>query len=261
MSTHSVSGGDPLLGNKIAGAVLGTLLFAMGLNIGSGILYTPKRPAVPGYDLPAPEAEAAPAGGSDQQAQAEPLPVLLASADPAKGQAAAKKCLACHVLDKGGPNKIGPGLYGVIGHQKGAHPGFAYSAAMKGKGGEWSFDDLNAFLTNPKAYVPGTIMAFAGISSPKERADVIKYIQTLSDSPVPLPTPAAAPTGAPAAPPGPSQSTQQPAPAMPGQRVEPGPAPLQAQPSSAGTQTQPGAQQQPAPTQPPSGSAQPAPAR
>jgi cytochrome c len=256
MAMHSVGGNqgsggpDPLLGNKIAGAILGTLLFAMGLNIFSGVIYTPKKPAVPGYDLPAPEVGAA-AGGSDQQAQAEPLPILLASADPAKGQASSKKCLACHSIHKGEPNKIGPNLYGVIGHPKGAHEGFNYSAAMKGKGGQWTFEELNTFIANPKGYVPGTIMAFAGIGNPKERADLIRYLQTLSDAPVPLPAAEAAPAAQPAAAPGPSQTQQQPSPAMPGQRAEPAPAALQANPQSAQPQSQPNAQQQPSPTRPP----------
>ena len=249
---NGVGRGDPLLGNKIAGAVLGTMLFAMGLNIFSGVIYTPKKPAIPGYDLPAPEAAEPAAGGADQQAQAEPLPVLLASADPAKGQSAAKKCLACHDFSKGGPNKIGPNLYGVVGRPKASHEGFAYSAAMKSKGGEWSYEEINHFITNPKGYVPGTIMAFAGVPSPKERADIEAYLRTLSDNPVAFPAADAAPAAQPAAAPGPSQSQsqQQPAPAMPGQRVEPGPAPLQATPQPATGQTQPAAQQQPAPTRP-----------
>ncbi len=241
--------GDPLLSNKLAGAALGTLLFVMGLNIFSGMLYTPSKPAVPGYDLPAPEPTAAAAGGgADQQAQAEPLPVLLASADAAKGASATKKCQACHNFDKGGPNKIGPNLYGVIERPKGSHEGFAYSSAMKGQGGSWSFEDINHFLTSPKGYVKGTIMAFAGVSSPKERADIIRYLDTLSDSPVPLPKaePAAATQPAPA--PGASQSEQQKSPAMPGQRVEPGPAPLKAQPTTGETQNQPNAAKQPTPT-------------
>ena len=231
-------GGDPLLSNKIAGAVLGTLLFAMGLNIGSQILFTPKKPAIPGYDLPVPEPAPA-ADASDQQAQVDPLPVRLASADPAKGMGAAKKCLACHVLDKGGSNKIGPALYGVVERAKGSHEGFAYSSAMKAKGGQWTFDDLDHFLANPKAYVPGTIMAFAGISSPKERADVVRYLQTLADSPVPLPTPTAAP--APAAAPAAAQTEQRPTPAMPGQAAPQAPAPIPATPAPGNTtQSQPG---------------------
>ena len=258
---HGAGGGDPLLGNKIAGAVLGSMLFAMGLNIFSGVIYTPKKPAVPGYDLPAPEAGAEAGGAADQQAQAEPLPVLLASADPAKGQSAAKKCAACHTFGKGEPNKIGPNLFGVIGRPKASHAGFAYSTALKGKGGEWSFEDVNHFIANPKGYAPGTIMAFAGISSPKERADIEAYLRTLADSPVPLPAADAAPAATPAAAPGPSQSRQQPSPPMPGGRVEPGPAPLQAQPRSASPQPQPSAQGQPTPTQPPAGQPQPKPAQ
>lgn len=240
--------GDPLLTNKIAGAVLGTLLFVMGINVFSGMLYAPKKPLVPGYDLPAPEPTAAAAGGGDQQAQAEPLPVLLASADAAKGAGAAKKCQACHNFDKGGPNKIGPNLWGVIERAKASHEGFAYSSALKGQGGNWTFEDINHFLTNPKGYVKGTIMAFAGVSSPKERADIIRYLDTLADSPVPLPKPEPAAATQPAAAPGPSQSRQQTSPSMPGQRVEPGPAPLQAQPTTGETQSQPGAAKQPTPT-------------
>ncbi len=240
--------GDPLLSNKLAGAVLGTLLFVMGLNVFSGMIYAPNKPSVPGYDLPAPEPTAAAAGGSDQQAQAEPLPVLLASADATKGMGAAKKCQACHNFDKGGPNKIGPNLWGVIERAKGSHEGFAYSSAMKGQGGSWTFDDINHFLTSPKGYVKGTIMAFAGVASPKERADIIRYLDTLADNPVPLPKAEPAAATQPAAAPGPSQSQQQTSPAMPGQRVEPGPAPLQAQPTTGETQGQPGAAKQPTPT-------------
>jgi cytochrome c len=202
--------------NKIAGAVLGTCLFAMGLNVASGAIFSPRKAGDAGYALPAPEEApggeaAAKPGESDK-----PLPVLLASADATKGQSAARKCGACHDFSKGGPNKVGPNLYGVVGRPKGSHEGFNYSAAMKAKGGDWSFDEINKFIANPKADIPGTIMAFAGVNSGGERADILAYLRTLSDNPVPLPAAEAnanpgggpAPAGDPAAKPGPAPAPE-----------------------------------------------------
>jgi cytochrome c len=183
--------------NKIAGAVLGTLMFAVGLNILAGMLFTVHPPAVPGYDLPQ-AAEGADAGaGAAPQAPAEPLPVLLAKADAAKGEKAVAKCKACHSFEKGGPNKIGPDLFGVVGRPIAGHEGFNYSQALKafGAGGKWDFEKVNLFITNPKKDVPGTLMNFAGVSKPEERADILVYLNSLSDSPQPLPKPEAAPAG------------------------------------------------------------------
>src|SRR5450432_3340776 len=95
---------------------------------------------------------------------------------------------ACHTFEKSKPNGVGPNLFGIIGDKKGEGRGFNFSAAMKAKGGEWTYDDLNKFITNPKGFVPGTAMGFAGISKDSERADVIAYLRTLADSPAPLPT-------------------------------------------------------------------------
>ncbi|MCB8821707.1 c-type cytochrome [Microvirga rosea] len=172
--------------NKIAGAVFGTLLFVVGVNVIASGVFSPKRPAVPGYDLPAPE-ETAGGGAAAPAAAAQPLPVLLAKADPAKGQAAAKKCQACHSFEKGGPNKVGPDLFGVVGRPVASHEGFNYSGALKAKGGNWTYEDLDHFINNPKQYVPGTLMAFAGIAKPEERADILAYLRSLSDSPVAFP--------------------------------------------------------------------------
>jgi cytochrome c len=171
--------------NKIAGAVFGSLLFVVGVNVIAGGVFAPHKPEVPGYDLPAPEEAAA--GAAAAAAPTEPLPVLLAKADPAKGQASAKKCASCHTFENGGANKVGPNLYGVVGRPVASHAGFNYSAALKGKGGEWSYEALNDFVHNPKGAIPGTIMAFAGVAQAQERADLLVYLRTLSDNPAPLP--------------------------------------------------------------------------
>lgn len=174
--------------NKIAGAVLSTLLVVMGLNMTAGIVFAPKKPAVPGFDLPSDQPVAAAAGPA--AAAEEPIAVRLAKADVARGEKAVGACKACHTFEKGGANKIGPHLYDVYGRNKGAVDGFAYSAAMKGKSAEkWEADQLDGFLKNPKAYMPGTIMAFAGVSRPDTRADMVAYLNSLADAPKPLPKP------------------------------------------------------------------------
>jgi|SRR5579872_605219 len=174
--------------NKILGAILGTCLVLLVTSFTAGAIFAPTKPEKPGFEIAVKE-EAA--GGEKAGAAAAPEPIekLLQTASVQKGEAAAKKCAACHDFAKGGPNKIGPNLYGIVGDKKGEdRGGFNFSAAMKAKGGTWTIDDLNQFIANPKGFVPGTAMGFAGIPKDSERADVIAYLNSLSDHPAPLPT-------------------------------------------------------------------------
>jgi cytochrome c len=247
-------------GNKLAMAVLFTLLGTMALGVFSSAIYAPNRALKPGFALPG-ATEAAPTA-APPAAPTEPLPVLLAHAEVAKGQADTKICQTCHSFEKGGPIKVGPPLWGVVGRPKGSYPGFNYSDGMKAKGGDWTYDDINQFITKPSAYVPGTKMTYAGEEEPSKRADIIDYLHTLSDNPPPLPTPAAAtPAPAPSAVPAPPP-TVTPAPATsaspsPSASATPSPTPSATPAPTPSASPSPSASATPSPT--PSATPSPAP--
>src|SRR6266700_4851365 len=172
--------------NKIIGAILGTCIIVLVTSFAAGAMFAPHMPEKPGFEIAV--KEEAHGGAAEAAAPSEPIEKLLQTASAEKGAASAKKCGACHTFEKGGPNRVGPNLFGIVERARASEAGFNYSAAMKGKGGKWTYDDLNKFIANPKGFVPGTAMGFAGIPKDSERADVIAYLRTLADSPVPLPT-------------------------------------------------------------------------
>src|SRR5260370_37324684 len=172
--------------NKIIGAILGTCILLLVTSFAAGAIFSPVLPEKPGFEIAV--KEEAHGGAKEAAAPSEPIEKLLQTASVEKGAAAAKKCGACHTFEKGGPNRVGPNLFGIVERARATEAGFNYSAAMKGKGGKWTYDDLNKFIANPKGFVPGTAMGFAGIPKDSERADVIAYLHTLADTPVPLPT-------------------------------------------------------------------------
>ena len=185
--------------NKIAGAVLFALLVAVGLGILSDMLFGTHAPESPAYVIAtADEGDAT--GG--EEAEAIPFATLLASADAGAGESVARRCVSCHTLDEGGRNGVGPNLWDVVMHAVGAREGYQYSEGMlayAADAGDWTYENLDAYLTDPQGAVPGTKMAFAGLKDAEDRADLIVYLRTLSADPAPLPeAEAAAVEGAPA---------------------------------------------------------------
>ena len=167
--------------NTIAGWVLFAGVVALGSSIVTGEVFKAERPEKMGFPIEGVEVE-----GASAEA-AKPIEFYLASADVAKGEQVFKKCAACHNVDQGGANALGPNLWGVVGKPHGAHPGFAFSDALKGVPGSWDFKALDAWLSNPKKYAPGTKMTFAGLGNPEDRANIIAFLNSHGSN-LPLPT-------------------------------------------------------------------------
>lgn len=177
-------------GNAIAGWTLFAGIIALGSTILTGEYFHAEAPEKGGYAV----ADAAPAEGGGGAEAAKPT--NFAAGDVAKGAETFKKCASCHSITPGGANGIGPNLHGVMGQKHGHIAGFAYSAGLLAKPGNWDFEGMDAWLKSPKKYVEGTKMSFAGLSKPEDRADVIAYINAQGSN---LPVPAAPAEAAPAA--------------------------------------------------------------
>lgn len=140
---------------------------------------------------------AAAASGAAEAPEAPPdLGALLVSADADAGKSKARACVSCHNFTSGGPNRIGPNLWGIVGRDIASKPGFTYSSAMQSQSGDWTYEQLFDYLASPARSIPGTKMSFAGLRRPEDRAAVIKYLATLGGSAPPMPQPGTAPPAA-----------------------------------------------------------------
>ena len=180
--------------NTVNGWILFAAVVALGGTIVSGEVFKAERPEEMGYPIE---------GVVEEGAEAvveQPIAFFLATADAARGENAFKKCAACHNAAPGGANALGPGLHGVMGAPIAAHPGFAFSDALKGVGGAWDWEKMSAWLSNPKKFAPGTKMTFAGLSNPQDRADIMLFLNSRGGTLTVPPPPAeeAAPAEAPA---------------------------------------------------------------
>lgn len=177
--------------NKIAGAVLFAVFMVFGLNFLADFMFAPGHPEKPGFVIEVAGSDDGHGGGeAKEEAPAEESVLsMIGGADPAAGQKVAKKCAACHTFDNGGANKVGPNLWNVVNRKPASMADFKYSGALSEFSAttNWTFEALDVFLSNPKSAIPGNKMSFAGVKKTADRAAVLAYLRSLSDSPADLP--------------------------------------------------------------------------
>ncbi len=174
--------------NKIAGAVLGVLLFILAIHFIAEALTTAPLPKKPGYAVEVPDD--AESQSAAVPAATEPLPdfaTVLPSADVPHGKDVATRCQQCHSVSQSGPNMIGPSLWGLIDRPRATASGYSYSRAMSANHDPWSYEKLFTYLKAPNTAVPGSKMSYAGLNSPQDRIDLLAYLRTLADTPAPIP--------------------------------------------------------------------------
>jgi len=173
--------------NKIIAAVLMVALLVIGIGKLSDVIFYVEKPKTPGYAVDIEQTLTASTVSSETVEEKIDIATLMAMGDIVAGEKVFKKCAACHSIVKGGKNNIGPALYNVVGRQIGVVDNYKYSKALSGYGKEWTFEELNGYLTKPAKWIKGTKMAFAGLRKEKDRASVILYLNQNSDNPLPLP--------------------------------------------------------------------------
>lgn len=180
---------DGLRGNKIFAAILVALILGLVSSMIGDALVSPTDLGETVYKVDVPESGLSSTEKSPKADALTPLGTLLATASIEGGKKVAKKCVQCHTFEKDGANRIGPNLWGIVGKKQASKPSFSYSSAAQAMKADWTYDALNEFLFNPRKYLPGTKMSFAGLKSDSDRANIILYLRSLSPSPAPLPAP------------------------------------------------------------------------
>ena len=173
--------------NKIVAAILMVALLVIGIGKLSDVIFHVEKPKTPGYAVDVEQAVITSVASSETTEEKIDIAALMALGELAVGEKVFKKCAACHSIVKGGKNNIGPALYNVVGRQTGVVNDYKYSKALSGYGKQWTYEELNGYLTKPAKWIKGTKMAFAGLRKEKDRASVILYLNQNSDSPLPLP--------------------------------------------------------------------------
>jgi cytochrome c len=173
--------------NKIVAAILMVALLVIGIGKLSDVIFHVEKPKTPGYAVDVEQAVITSVASSETTEEKIDIAALMALGELAVGEKVFKKCAACHSIVKGGKNNIGPALYNVVGRQTGVVNDYKYSKALSGYGKQWTYEELNGYLTKPAKWIKGTKMAFAGLRKEKDRASVILYLNQNSDNPLPLP--------------------------------------------------------------------------
>ena len=173
--------------NKIIAAVLMVALLVIGIGKFSDIIFHVEKPKTPGYAIKIDQVTSVSSDTKKAVIEKIDIAALMAMGDATTGEKIFKKCAACHSINKGGKNNIGPALYNVVGRKTGIVTDYKYSKALASFDKEWTFEELNGYLIKPAKWIKGTKMAFAGLRKEKDRASVIKYLNQNSDSPIPLP--------------------------------------------------------------------------
>ena len=173
--------------NKIVAAVLLVALLVIGIGKLSNVIFYVEKPEKPGYAVEIQQASTSTTATATVEDKKVDIAALMALGDVNAGEKIFKKCAACHSINQGGANKIGPALYNVVGRKIGGVADYKYSKAFVEYGKEWNFEELNGFLIKPSKWIKGTKMAYAGLRKEEDRASIIKYLNQNSDSPLQLP--------------------------------------------------------------------------